>query len=97
VAARLEERLAATSNPRAALQDLVRQSGWNATEAITDDDPAWSPAPVRQALESETARHERDDDSIVSALREGSLESGRWVELGKRRQTRVTSKSRSGG
>jgi tetratricopeptide (TPR) repeat protein len=62
----------------------VRQSGWNATEAITDDDPAWSPAPVRQALESETARHERDDDPIVSALREGSLESDRWVELGKK-------------
>lgn len=80
-AERLEALLAVASNPRTALHDLAQQSGWTAKEVILEHDPQ-RPVAVQRALKHEAARHERDDDPIVSALREQPLELKRWAELG---------------
>lgn len=82
-AARLEDLLATTSDPRAALQELAWQSGWTAADVISGGDPRGEFAATRRALERQAARHERDDDRVVLALRGQPLESKRWVVLAK--------------
>lgn len=79
---RLEALLAATADPRGALHDLARHSGWTATRVIREHDPGRTLVATRRAVESGTARHERDDDPIVSALRRQPLEPERWAEIG---------------
>lgn len=81
-AARLEALLSTASDPRAALQDLARQSGWAATEVIAGHDPQRMLAATKDALKNEAARHDRDDDPVVSGLREPPAEPDRWAELG---------------
>jgi tetratricopeptide (TPR) repeat protein len=80
-AARLEDLLAAAADPRAALQDLARQSGWTAAEVLADQDLARRLIFAGQDF-SGTARHERDGDPIVVALRGRPMEAERWTELG---------------
>jgi tetratricopeptide (TPR) repeat protein len=81
-AARLEELLAAASDPRAALQDLARQSGWTAADVLTQDDPRRELVVTQRALDREAARHKRNGDPVVAALR-ASSKLEHWAELGR--------------
>jgi hypothetical protein len=80
--ARLEDLLVAASDPRAALRDLARPLGWPLMALLGEPLP-WQISGARQhAFESEAARHERDDDPIVAALRGPLLDPEQWIKLG---------------
>ena len=80
--ARLEDLLVAASDPRAALQDLARPLGWPLMALLSEPLP-WQISGARQhAFESEAARHERDNDPIVVALRGPLLDPEQWIKLG---------------
>jgi tetratricopeptide (TPR) repeat protein len=79
---RLEALLAAARDPRAALHALAQQSGWAAVRVISEHDPERSLVDIRQAVDGEAARHVRDDDPIVAALRGQPDALEPWAEIG---------------
>jgi tetratricopeptide (TPR) repeat protein len=82
-AARLEELLVTASDPRVALQDLARPLGWTMAGVFTKQPPQQISVVLRHAFESDAARHKRDDDPVVAALRGQPREPQRWRELGR--------------
>jgi len=79
----LEALLAAAPDPRAALRDLAARSGWTASEVLDTRglDPELGAMPW--AIAREAARHQRDDDPVITALHAPSLRPSQWATLGK--------------
>lgn len=81
-AAHLDDLLATASDPRAVLQDRMKPLRRTVADAFFEQPPAWISVAMLHALQNESARHERDDDPVVLALRGQPLAPEPWAELG---------------
>jgi len=79
-AARMEDLLTASRDPRAALQALARE--WPLVGRFTEQPLPQTSVAMRHAFESEATRHERDDDPVVMVLRGCPLDPEQWAKLG---------------
>jgi tetratricopeptide (TPR) repeat protein len=83
-AAELENMMAATAQPRDALEDLARPLSRARLDTIAKKSAPWMSAALQHALLSAAKHVTANDNWLVSILREQPLDAERWQALGKR-------------